>query len=443
VYCNVVCCPRSIKCCTFGTILVEILPVQPKIMDGKNTKTFQKKTLFNDPVYGFIKFPHDFLYTIIDHPYFQRLRRIRQLGLTDYVYPGAVHTRFNHCLGALHLTTMTIETLRSKGVEISEEESEALSLAILLHDIGHGPFSHALERMILPFGHEQISLAIMHLLNEEFAGKLELAVRIFANEYHRPFFHELVAGQLDMDRMDFLHRDSFYTGVVEGKIGYGRLINMLNVREEHLVVEEKGLHTVEQFLMARRLMYWQVYLHKTALAAEKMLQTVLNYLFTMPEIQMQALIPEPLRLFFAEYEASKSLKVIPAETIRRFLTLDDVDVTNLLKCLAKSEPGVPSMLSKGILNRKLFKILEQDHPFDPAEISEVRQMVTENLGLEQSGLLDFLVISGNESSTIYKGGESEIRILSKNGEVKPLGSFPEVHIQPAKTTRYYLIYPKR
>lgn len=412
-------------------------------MEGKNTKTFQKKTLFNDPVYGFIQFPHAFLYTLIDHPWFQRLRRIKQLGLSELVYPGATHTRFNHSLGALHLTTLAIETLRNKGVEISDPESEALCLAVLLHDIGHGPFSHALEKMILPWGHEQISLAVMHQLNSEFPGKLDLAIRIFSNEYHRPFLHELVAGQLDMDRMDFLHRDSFYTGVVEGKIGYGRLINMLNVRDEQLVVEEKGLHTVEQFLMARRLMYWQVYLHKTALAAEKMLQTVLNYLFTLPEIRLQELVPEPLRVFFAEYEASKSVKVIPADTLRLFLTLDDVDVTNLLKCLAKSEPGVPSILSKDILNRKLFKILQQDHPFDPAEISDIRQKVMENLGLEQSGLLDFLVISGNESSTIYKGGESEIRILSKNGEVKPLGSFHEVHIQPAKTTRYYLIYPKR
>lgn len=411
-------------------------------MEGKNTKTFQKKTLFNDPVYGFIQFPHAFLYTLIDHPWFQRLRRIKQLGLSELVYPGATHTRFNHSLGALHLTTLAIETLRNKGVEISDNESEALCLAVLLHDIGHGPFSHALEKMILPWGHEQISLAVMHQLNIEFPGKLDLAIRIFSNEYHRPFLHELVAGQLDMDRMDFLHRDSFYTGVVEGKIGYDRLINMLNVTDEQLVVEEKGLHTVEQFLMARRLMYWQVYLHKTALAAEKMLQEIVHLIQAMPLNEVIELLPNATGNLISKYNEYSELEPIPEEALRLFLKLDDMDIMNVLKACESSGQNTLSYLAHGILDRKLFKILESDHTFGEKEIRETKQKVFESLSGFDKSQTDIFVFSGEESSTIYKTGEAEIMILTRNNVVKPLGTFPEVFFQPSKRTRYYLIYPK-
>ena len=230
-----------------------------------------KKKLFNDPIYGFITFPFDILYDIIEHPYFQRLRRISQQGLSHLVYPGAMHTRFHHALGALHLTCEAVNTLRSKDIDITDEEFEGVCLAILLHDIGHGPFSHALENNILPFHHEEMSLAIMEVLNVEFNGKLNLGIEIFKGNYHKSFLHELISGQIDMDRLDYLNRDSFFTGVAEGVVSYDRIITMLNVRDNRLVIEEKGIYSIEKFLVARRFMYWQVYLHKTGIAAEQML----------------------------------------------------------------------------------------------------------------------------------------------------------------------------
>ena len=235
-----------------------------------------KKKIFNDPVYGFISFPTELIYDLIDHRYFQRLRRISQLGLTHYVYPGALHTRFHHALGALHLMTEAILTLREKGVSISDEEYEAVCIAILLHDIGHGPFSHALELSIVNVHHENLSVLFMEKLNDEFNGQLSLAIKIFNGTYSKFFLHELVSSQLDMDRMDYLIRDSYFTGVAEGVIGYDRIIKMLNVVDHHLVVEEKGIYSVEKFLVARRLMYWQVYLHKTVLSAEQMLIAILK-----------------------------------------------------------------------------------------------------------------------------------------------------------------------
>jgi len=225
--------------------------------------------IFNDPVYGFVSIPYGIIFELVEHPYFQRLRRIKQLGLTHYVYPGALHTRFHHALGALHLMTQAVEVLRSKKVDISEEEAEAVMIAILLHDIGHGPFSHTLESTLINVHHENISTLFMEQLNEEFNGKLDLTIQIFEDQYEKKFLHQLVSGQLDMDRMDYLNRDSFFTGVHEGVIGYDRIIKMLNVVDGELVVEEKGIYSIEKFLIARRLMYWQVYLHKTVLSAEQ------------------------------------------------------------------------------------------------------------------------------------------------------------------------------
>ena len=235
-----------------------------------------KKKILNDPVYGFINIPYNIIFDLIEHPYFQRLRRIKQLGLTDYVYPGALHTRFHHALGALHLMTQTIDVLRSKGVDITEKEAKAVSIAILLHDIGHGPFSHVLENTLVNVHHEDLSLMFMKSLNEEFKGKLDLAIKIFTNKYSKKFLHQLVASQLDMDRLDYLTRDSFFTGVYEGVVGYDRIIKMLSVANGKLVVEEKGIYSIEKFLTSRRLMYWQVYLHKTVVAAEQMLVKVLS-----------------------------------------------------------------------------------------------------------------------------------------------------------------------
>jgi len=235
-----------------------------------------KRKIFNDPVYGFVTITYDILFDLIEHPYFQRLRRIKQVSLTNYVYPGALHTRFHHALGALHLMGGAIDVLRSKDVEITEEEARAVSIAILLHDIGHGPFSHTLEHTLVNVPHEEISIRFMQRLNEIFEGKLALAIRIFKDEYPKKFLHQLISGQLDMDRMDYLNRDSFFTGVSEGVIGYDRIIKMLAVKDGKLVVEEKGIYSIEKFLIARRLMYWQVYLHKTVLAAEQMLVKMLR-----------------------------------------------------------------------------------------------------------------------------------------------------------------------
>lgn len=227
-----------------------------------------KKKIINDPVYGFITIPYTIIFDLIEHPAFQRLRRIRQTGLSDFVYPGALHTRFHHALGAMHLMKQAIDVLRAKGTEITEEEAEAVCVAILLHDIGHGPFSHALEHTLLDVNHETLSMVIMERINGEMNGKISLAIQIFKNDYHKTFLHHLVSSQLDMDRMDYLNRDSFFTGVAEGKIGYDRIIKMLAVKDDQLVVEEKGIYSIEKFLMARRIMYWQVYLHKAVLSAE-------------------------------------------------------------------------------------------------------------------------------------------------------------------------------
>ena len=253
-----------------------------------------KKKIFNDPVYGFITIPYNIIFDLIEHPYFQRLRRIKQLGLTDHVYPGALHTRFHHALGAMHLMTQTIEVLRSKDVKITKKEAKAVSIAILLHDIGHGPFSHTLENTLVNIHHEELSLFFMEALNKEFGGKLTLAIQIFKDEYPKKFLHQLVSGQLDMDRMDYLNRDSFFTGVYEGVIGYDRIIKMLSVKNGNLVVERKGIYSIEKFLMARRLMYWQVYLHKTVVSAEQMLVKVVERAKKLAEQKKKLSISENL-----------------------------------------------------------------------------------------------------------------------------------------------------
>jgi len=354
-----------------------------------------KKKIFNDPVYGFINFPHDFLYELIDHPFVQRLRRIRQLGMTDYVYPGASHSRFNHSLGALHLMTQAIQSLRWKGVSVTEPEFEAVSAAILLHDIGHGPFSHALEKYILPLGHEEISLGVMEMMNLEFGGRLDLAIQIFRGQYHKKFLHELVASQLDVDRMDYLNRDSFYSGVVEGMIGYDRIIKMLNVVDDKLVVEEKGVLSVEQFLMARRIMYWQVYLHKTVLAVEKMTWSLVRYLHDHPEQGYQRLMSDNLAWFFVHFKELINSDTLMEEGVRRFMDLDDTDLLSLVKMLAKYGKGPVKMLAEGIVHRRIFRVVLKSGPF-PRDLPEtIRHRIVSEYGV-QAGELDYLILEGSE-----------------------------------------------
>ncbi|MCK5029604.1 MAG: HD domain-containing protein, partial [Bacteroidales bacterium] len=323
------------------------------------TESWQnKRKIVNDPVYGLINIPSEIVYDIIEHKYFQRLRRIKQLGLTDYVYPGAVHTRFQHTLGAIHLLTLAINVLKSKNIEISKEEEDAVSLAILLHDIGHGPFSHTLENIIVEkYGHEELSLLFMESLNKEYNGKLTLAINIFKNQYHKKFLHQLVSSQLDVDRLDYLRRDSFYTGVSEGVIGSDRIIKMLNVVNDQLVVEAKGIHSIEKFLIARWLMYWQVYLHKTVVSAEQLLIKIFKRVKYLALNKKDIYLTKELEFFLNNTELDKSdFSVL----LNNFSAIDDTDIFSLAKKWTNSTDKVLSMLSERLLNRKLLKIEIQD-----------------------------------------------------------------------------------
>ena len=289
-----------------------------------------KKKIFNDPIYGLIRFNHEIIYEIIDHPYFQRLRRISQQALSHYVYPGALHTRFQHALGALHLMTRALDTLKSKGIEITDQEYEACSIAVLLHDIGHGPFSHALEHALADVHHENISLLLMEKIAEELNADFSMAMDIFKGEYRRPFLHQLVSGQIDVDRMDYLTRDSFYSGVAEGIIGYDRIITMMSVYNDQLVIEEKGIYSIEKFLMARRLMYWQVYLHKTVISAEVMLISVLKRAKYLTSLEIALPSSEELTFFLTTPGNNENIIKHP-DFLKNFVLLDDMDMLWMIK----------------------------------------------------------------------------------------------------------------
>jgi HD superfamily phosphohydrolase len=400
-----------------------------------------KKKIFNDPIYGLVNFPFEFLYELIDHPYVQRLRRIKQLGLTDYVYSGGSHSRFNHCLGALHLMTQAIQTLRWKGVEITDREAEAVSMAILLHDVGHGPFSHALENLLLPFHHEHLSIRVMEMLNTQYGGRLDLAIQIFRRQYKKPFLHQLVASQLDMDRMDYLNRDSFYSGVVEGMIGYDRIIKMMNVVDGHLVIEEKGALSVEQFLMARRMMYWQVYLHKTVLAAEKMLQQLVRLIHRDGVDRFRSDLSESLLYFFDHYQALQPLTEIPDDVLLRFLDLDDTDVIQALKSMVRHQGGAVQLLARGILDRHIFKIILKNEPVSRDLLHSIRLKMERNAAFEPDEL-DDLIIEGTESSELYNRHSDEIRLLLKTGELLPFAELPNVLVNASVTVKHFVIFPR-
>lgn len=400
-----------------------------------------KKKIFNDPVYGFVSFPTELIYDLIDHRYFQRLRRISQLGLTHYVYPGALHTRFHHALGALHLMTEAIQALREKGVVITDEEYEAVSIAILLHDIGHGPFSHALEHSILDLHHEHLSVMFMEKLNEEFDGKLTMAISIFKGQYKKFFLHELVSSQLDMDRMDYLIRDSYFTGVAEGVIGYDRIIKMLNVVDLHLVVEEKGIYSVEKFLVARRLMYWQVYLHKTVLSAEQMLIAILKRAKKLIMSNVKVSCSKNLHNFLASDFSLISKELIVKDYIDAFAELDDVDIMSLIKNNTKHSDYIFSYTSKCLLERKLFKIYLQEEVFGDVDKRDILEDVEKHLGIN-TDLAESLILIGKESNLSYNSKKEEIRILQKNGEVRPLSEFHTEFLKPKIVTKYYISYPQ-
>ena len=400
-----------------------------------------RKKIFNDPVYGFITVPYGILFDLVEHPYFQRLRRIKQLSLTHYVYPGALHTRFHHALGALHLMQRTIEVLKSKGTEISPKEEEAVCIAILLHDIGHGPFSHTLEGTLIDISHEEISALFMEELNTEFEGQLSLAIKIFKNNYPKKFLHQLVSSQLDMDRMDYLNRDSFFTGVSEGVIGYDRIIEMLAVHENELVVEEKGIYSIEKFLIARRLMYWQVYLHKTVLSAELMLIQIFKRAKTLVQSGIELSVSERLNFFLNRNFTKKNYLSERNSLLKNFSWLDDDDIFYSLKLFERHTDKTISFLSASLLHRRLFKLEYSNHPIESDYKKKIRLKVASMRKVSQIDIND-IVLEGVEANLPYSMSKEEIKILFKTGKVLPMSETTDYMIQSKIVKRYYLCYPK-
>jgi HD superfamily phosphohydrolase len=394
-----------------------------------------KKKIFNDPIYGLIRFPHAILYDIIDHFIFQRLRRISQQALSHYVYPGALHTRFQHALGATHLMCRAIDTLRSKGVEISDEEYEAVCIAILLHDVGHGPFSHALEHTLANVHHEEISLALMKKIALDVDKDFSLAIAMFTDTYHRPFFHQLVSGQIDTDRMDYLTRDSFFSGVAEGIIGYDRLITMMHVHDDALVIEEKGIHSLEKFLMARRLMYWQVYLHKTVIAAEIMLISILKRAKFL--VGNGATLPSSEELhYFLTLESKGPADVHDATFLDHFSLIDDMDILWLMKRSTTSEDFVFRTLCSMLLNRKLFKVISMHSQAGSHLLEEKRDAFLHRFPVSAQDASYFFA-SKTEHLAGYQKGSHEIMILQKTGSALPLSHFVPGIVQPEESRNFF------
>ncbi|WP_026464130.1 HD domain-containing protein [Adhaeribacter aquaticus] len=403
-----------------------------------------KKKIFNDPVYGFITVHSDLLFDIIEHPYFQRLRRIKQLGLTDFVYPGALHTRFHHALGAMHLMESALQTLRGKNTPISEREWEASLLAILLHDIGHGPFSHALETSIFTdVNHEEISLFLMNKLNDEFNNRLDLAIEIFTGEYNRPFFHQLVSSQLDVDRLDYLNRDSFYTGVSEGNIGSNRLLKMMDVHEGKLVMEEKAIYSIENFLVSRRVMYWQVYLHKTVLSAENMLIRLIERARQLVQAGIE--VPaNPALLYFLSQNITIDDFHRDDKILDRFTSLDDYDIWNGIKSWGRHPDKILSFMADCMLKRKLFKIMVSPTPFDEDMLLGISELVQEHFKVDEPEVR-YLMITGQISNSAYVSSSGSIDILSKYGEIRDVAEasdLPNIRALSKKVEKYYVCYPK-
>ncbi|WP_242663323.1 HD domain-containing protein, partial [Flavobacterium psychrophilum] len=399
--------------------------------------------IFNDPIYGFITIPNPLIYDLIQHPYFQRLRRISQMGLSSLVYPGANHTRFHHALGCLHIMQKAIQVLRFKNTIISAEEENALYIAILLHDIGHGPFSHAMEHSIVEaVHHEEISLLFMNKLNIEFDGQLNLAIQIFKGEYPRKFMLQLISSQLDMDRMDYLKRDSFYSGVEEGKINSDRLIQMMNVVDDVLVIEEKGIYSVEKFLMARRLMYWQVYLHKTSLVAELTLTNTLKRAKELYQKGIAITCSENL-LFFIENKIS--LTDFNDQILNKFAQLDDTDIVGAIKHWQNHQDFTLSSLSKMIINRDLLKIKMNEENFSKEEIQELIEQFSKanNIAIQEA---KYFVFKGKIRNQAYSKSAEPIRILKKDGSIEDVALLSDqlsLKALSKQVTKYFLCFPKQ
>ena len=402
-----------------------------------------KLKIFNDPIYGFIIIPNALIYDLIQHPYFQRLRRISQMGLSYLVYPGANHTRFHHALGSMHIMQKAVETLRFKGISISQEEENALYIAILLHDIGHGPFSHAMECSIVEdVHHEAISLLFMNQLNLEFEGQLSLAIKVFKGDYPRKFMLQLISSQLDMDRMDYLKRDSFYSGVAEGNVNSERLIQMMNVVDDVLVIEEKGIYSVEKFLMSRRLMYWQVYLHKTSLVAELIMTKVLKRAKELTEKGIVLPCSEPL-LFFMQHKIM--METFDSDALDLFSQLDDFDIVSALKSWQKQDDFILSSLSKMIINRDLLKIKlsVEKVPIENLQILKERFASENNITLAEA---NYFIFKGKIKNQAYSKVAEPIRILKKDKTIEDVvEASDQLNLKSLSkfVTKYYLCFPKQ
>jgi HD superfamily phosphohydrolase len=409
---------------------------------NSKSKKYNKLKIINDPIYGFITIPSTLIFDLIEDPYFQRLRRISQMGMSYLVYPGAHHTRFHHALGAMFLMNKAVEVLRFKGITISAEEKEALLVAILLHDIGHGPFSHAMEHSIVDGGaHEEISLLFMEALNKKFNGNLTLAITIFKDEYDRKFLHQLISSQLDMDRLDYLRRDSFYTGVSEGSVNSERLIAMLHVKDDRLVVEEKGIYSVEKFIVARRLMYWQVYLHKTGLVAEQLLVKILQRAKQLVYQGQEVSASHALSYFL---QKQITVAQFSNDILDIFSQLDDYDVLGALKSWQYHDDFVLSKLSKMLLNRKLLKIkIKNDEIPEQFLLNKLEKtMSIFQISREEAS---FFVFAGSISNQAYRMDKDTINLLTKSGKVVDVAKASDqlnLEALSKQVTKYYLCYPK-
>lgn len=406
--------------------------------------TFNKRKIINDPVYGFINIPSELIFDLIEHPWFQRLRRIKQLGLTHLVYPGALHTRFHHSLGAMHLMQEALNILRRKGHKITKEERQGAVIAILLHDIGHGPFSHALEHSIVRnIHHEFLSRLMMEQLNIQFSGNLSLGIEIFNHTYKKTFLSELVSSQLDMDRLDYLTRDSFFTGVSEGIIGTQRLIKMLNIADDNLLIEEKGIYSVEKFIVARRIMYWQVYLHKTVLAAETMLINILGRARYLCEEGIE-LFATPSLAFFLNNAIQKSDLEENPGILDIFAKLDDFDIFTAIKVWSNHEDKILSFLCQAMVNRKLYRCEIQSKPFEYFYIEKIRQDILDRFKIPEKDLKYFFV-SDSTSNYAYKYDTESIHIFTKGGRVVDLTEASdqfENFTASKAVTKHFICYPK-
>ncbi|HSF87812.1 MAG TPA: HD domain-containing protein [Saprospiraceae bacterium] len=399
-----------------------------------------KMKLINDPVYGLIHIRTPLIFDLIEHPLFQRLRRIKQTGLTHLVYPGSQHTRFHHALGAMHLMGMAIDELKSKQTDISEKEEEAALIAVLLHDIGHSPYSHALERLIIDADHEAIGKMIMLQFAKTLGPQLDLAYDMFTGKYPRPFFHQLISGQLDLDRLDYLSRDSFYTGVAEGVVGHDRILRMLRVVDNKLVVEEKGLYSIEKFLVARRIMYWQVYLHKTALAAELMAKAIIRLLREQDPTERTGYLAPELEFFLSRKVTIQDFRDKPEELLAIFSDLDDISVDYSIKRLQDHFYTPLSFLATNLFHRKLHKLRWSDEPLEDEMINDIRKKCREKYDWSPE-IADKMIWLGSETKADYIREDDEINILMKTGEIRPFSTFLETPVRIAFNKKYYICHP--